>query len=50
MADGTGLAEALLGLKGFMVLDVTETEAEVIIEIETTVDIVGCGRWSRRRV
>jgi transposase len=43
VSDGTGLAEALLGLDGFRVLAVTETPAEVIIEIETTVDRVGCG-------
>jgi len=42
MADGNGLAEALLGLDGFRVLDVTETEAEVVIAIETLADMVGC--------
>ncbi len=42
MGDGTGLAEALLGLDGFRVLEVTETESEVIIDIETTVEFVGC--------
>jgi len=40
--DGTGLAEALLGLDGFGVLAVTETPAEVVIEIETTAVVVGC--------
>lgn len=40
--DGSGLAEALLGLDGFRVLAVTETSAEVVIEIETTADRVGC--------
>jgi transposase len=42
MDDGTGLAEALLGLDGFRVLAVTETPAEVVIEIETTAAVVGC--------
>ena len=42
MNDGTGLAEALLGLEGFRVLEVTETPAEVVIEIETTAEVVGC--------
>jgi transposase len=42
MHDGTGLAEALLGLAGFRVLAVTETPAEVVIEIETTAAVVGC--------
>lgn len=48
MADGTGLAEALLGLDGFRVLEVTETDAEVVIEIETVTDVVGCGRCGTR--
>ncbi len=42
MNDGNGLAEALLGLPGFRVLEVTETLAEVVITIETTADFVGC--------
>lgn len=42
MSDGTGLAEALLGLEGFRVLDVVETDAEVVISVETTMDIAGC--------
>ena len=36
MSDGIGLAEVLLGLPGFRVLDVIETDAEVVIAIETT--------------
>ena len=43
MNDGIGLAEALLGLSGFRVLEVTETDAEVVIDIETPEDTVGCG-------
>ena len=42
MSDGTGLAEALLGLEGFRVLEVTEDPDEVVITVETTVDVVGC--------
>ncbi len=41
MSDGNGLAEALLGLDGFRVLAVTET-VEVVIEIESVADFVGC--------
>lgn len=40
MSDGNGLAEALLRLEGFRVLKVTETHAEVVIDVErTTVDL-----------
>jgi transposase len=42
VGDGTGLAEALLGLEGFRVLRVHEIPVEVVIEIETTPDRVGC--------
>ena len=42
MSDGTGLAEALLGLDGFRILGVTEGAAEVVITIETTAAVVGC--------
>ena len=42
MSDATGAAQALLGLPGFRVLDVQETGAEVIIEIETIAELVGC--------
>ena len=48
MSDGTGLAEALLGLHGFRVLEVTETADEMTISIETTVVAVGC--WSCGRL
>ena len=40
MSDDTGFAEALLGLDGFKVLDVAETEAEVTIRIESTASVV----------
>lgn len=42
MGDGTGLAEAILGLDGFQVLAVDESAAEVLITIETTPRPVGC--------
>jgi transposase len=42
MSDATGVAEALLGLPGFRVLDVHESAAEVVIEIETDACLVGC--------
>jgi zinc-finger of transposase IS204/IS1001/IS1096/IS1165 len=42
VSDGTGLAEALLGLEGFRVLAVHETPAEVVVEIETAAAVVGC--------
>ncbi len=44
MNDVTGLAEALLGLDGFRVLDVFETPQELVITIESTLDRVGCVR------
>jgi transposase len=42
MDDATGLAEALVGLDGFRVLDVQENPDEVCITVETTADVVGC--------
>ena len=42
MDDGIGLAEALLGLDGFRVLDVDESPAELVVTVETTADFVGC--------
>ena len=36
MSDGIGLAEVLLGLPGFRVLDVVERDAEVVITVEST--------------
>ncbi len=50
MNDGKGLAERLLGLDGFRVLEVTETLHEVVVTAETTVEFVGCatvasGQW-----
>jgi transposase len=48
--DGTGLAEALLGLDGFRVLSVRETDAEVVIEVETTAEVAGCSACGTRAV
>lgn len=42
MSDATGLAEAMLGLEGFVVLGVREDPAELVITIQTTADLVGC--------
>ena len=36
MGDGSGLAEAMLGLDGVRVTDVREADGEVTIEVETT--------------
>ena len=44
MSDATGVAEAMLGLPGFRVLEVTESDAEVVIRIETMAELVGCGQ------
>ncbi len=48
MSDGNGLAEALLGLAGFTVLEVSEGAAELVITIETDARVVGCGRCGVR--
>jgi transposase len=50
MNDGTGLAETLLGLGGFRVLEVTEASDEVVVTVETTADFVGCGSCGTRAV
>jgi hypothetical protein len=43
--DGIGLAEVLVGLEGFRVLEVVETAVEVIVTVETTADFTG---WALR--
>lgn len=48
MSDATGLAEAMLGLDGFRVLEVTETSDELTITVETRVEIEGCRRCGTR--
>jgi hypothetical protein len=35
MSDGIGLADVLLGLPGFRVLDVVETDVEVVVSMES---------------
>lgn len=48
MDDGSGLAEALLGLDGFVVLAVTEGPDELVVTVETKAAIVGCTRCGTR--
>jgi transposase len=42
VSDGIGLAEVLLGLPGFRVLDVIELDFEVVVTIETTATRAFC--------
>ena len=48
MSDGTGLAEALLGLEGFRVLAVDEGSDELVVTVETTATVVGCAECGTR--
>jgi transposase len=48
VSDGTGLAEALLGLDGFRVLGVSETSEELVIKVETTAVLAGCSGCGTR--
>lgn len=50
MGDGTGLADALLGLPGFRVLGVQETPNELTVRVETTTAIAGCATCGTRAV
>ncbi len=42
MSEATGVAEVMLGLPGFRVLEVEEEAAEVVIGIELVAELVGC--------
>jgi hypothetical protein len=48
MSDGIGLAEALLGQPGFRVVDVVETDSEVVVSIESTATRVFCRGCAKR--
>jgi hypothetical protein len=48
MSDGIGLAEALLGLDGFRVLEVTEHTDELVIAVETSATTAWCTRCGAR--
>jgi transposase len=48
MVDGSGLAEAMLGLGGVRVIDVCEADGEVTIEVETTEPRAWCERCGCR--
>ena len=48
MSDGNGLAEVMLGLDGFRILTVTETPDELVITVETVVEMEGCRRCGTR--
>ena len=50
MSEGTGLAEMLLGLDGFRVLEVLERPDELVVTIETTVVVMGCSACGSRAV
>jgi hypothetical protein len=50
MSDGIGLAEAMLGLDGFRVLEVSESPDELVVTIETIADFVGCASRAVRAV
>jgi hypothetical protein len=48
MGDASGLAEAMLGLDGVRVTDVSEADGEVTIEVETTEVRAWCQRCGCR--
>ena len=48
MDDGSGLAEALLGLEGFRVLDVAEGPEALVVTVESKARVVGCSHCGVR--
>jgi transposase len=48
MSDGIGMAEALLGLDGFQVIEVDETDNELVVTVETTATVAWCERCGAR--
>lgn len=48
MSDGNGLAEKLLGLSGFRILDVSESPDELTVTVESIVTVVDCQRCGIR--
>ena len=50
MSEGTGLAEMLLGLDGFRVLEVLEEPDELVVTVETTASVTGCSACGTRAV
>ena len=50
MSDGTGLAEMLLGLDGFQVLEVVEGPDELVVTVETAASVMGCSMCGTRAV
>ena len=50
MSEGIGLAEMLLGLDGFRVLDVLEGPDELVVRVETTAAVTGCSACGTRAV
>lgn len=46
--DGTGLAKALLGLPGLRVLEGREEPDELVVVVETIIEVQGCGECGTR--
>jgi hypothetical protein len=42
VSDGIGLAEALLGLPGFRVLEASEARDELVVAVETVITVAWC--------
>jgi transposase len=42
VSDATGVAEVMLGLPGFRVLDAVDSDDELVIMVETIPEITGC--------